>query len=384
MPKAVTPKPARTEVFFAVTLFVGAALLFAVEPMFAKMVLPLLGGAGGLEYLPGVLSGDAPGGISLCAPFPNVAGTAAAGRLAPAVARCALGSPADRSGQRLAAAARRVSGPLAVDAVVGLGGFALSGGLGHRTDVAGMVQSNGWSGRPRPLFPLRRQQSGELAGLAELSVADRIAMDPQRAGMGVGGRLRSVDAADRRLCGAVVAVAAGRHGGTAEWRRRSREATGCRTPEPATATAMVGAVAGSFQLVVGRNDLHFHRSRRDTLVVGASAGAIPVDVRVGLRPAIDSSSSPDDSGAAVLARGGGRGVGVASQSVDASRVARIASASGVFRHCHGVPWSACRRPSGRKSLDRVLLVDVVGWRSGWTAERPGRPLGLFRRAWNTH
>lgn len=36
----------RTEtVLFAVTLFVSAVLLFAIEPMFAKMVLPLLGGA---------------------------------------------------------------------------------------------------------------------------------------------------------------------------------------------------------------------------------------------------------------------------------------------------------------------------------------------------
>lgn len=33
------------EFFFGVTLFVSAALLFAVQPMFAKMVLPLLGGA---------------------------------------------------------------------------------------------------------------------------------------------------------------------------------------------------------------------------------------------------------------------------------------------------------------------------------------------------
>jgi Flp pilus assembly protein TadD len=45
MSRAVVPKRARTEIFFAATLFLSAALLFAVEPMFAKMVLPLLGGA---------------------------------------------------------------------------------------------------------------------------------------------------------------------------------------------------------------------------------------------------------------------------------------------------------------------------------------------------
>ena len=35
----------REELLFAGTLFLSAALLFSVQPMFAKMVLPLLGGA---------------------------------------------------------------------------------------------------------------------------------------------------------------------------------------------------------------------------------------------------------------------------------------------------------------------------------------------------
>ncbi len=42
----IPPSRARTvELFFAVTLFVSALLLFVVQPMFAKMALPLLGGA---------------------------------------------------------------------------------------------------------------------------------------------------------------------------------------------------------------------------------------------------------------------------------------------------------------------------------------------------
>lgn len=44
-PIAGRRKLTRTEFFFAITLFVSAALLFSVQPMFAKMVLPLLGGA---------------------------------------------------------------------------------------------------------------------------------------------------------------------------------------------------------------------------------------------------------------------------------------------------------------------------------------------------
>src|ERR1035438_965864 len=35
----------RVQLLFALTLFLSATLLFVVEPMFAKMVLPLLGGS---------------------------------------------------------------------------------------------------------------------------------------------------------------------------------------------------------------------------------------------------------------------------------------------------------------------------------------------------
>ena len=42
--KRESAPPARAVVAFAITMFVSAALLFLMEPMFAKMVLPLLGG----------------------------------------------------------------------------------------------------------------------------------------------------------------------------------------------------------------------------------------------------------------------------------------------------------------------------------------------------
>jgi hypothetical protein len=47
IPPAPTTRPARARAaaaLFPVALFVNAALLFVVEPMFTKMVLPLLGG----------------------------------------------------------------------------------------------------------------------------------------------------------------------------------------------------------------------------------------------------------------------------------------------------------------------------------------------------
>ena len=93
MARPVVPKPTRGEVFFAVTLFVSAALLFVVQPMFAKMVLPLLGGAPAVWntclvfYQAALLAGY------LYAPLvAEVAGTAAAGGLAPGVALSAVDS----------------------------------------------------------------------------------------------------------------------------------------------------------------------------------------------------------------------------------------------------------------------------------------------------
>src|SRR5947199_2599290 len=47
LPPALDSQPARVRAaaaLFSVALFVNAALLFTVEPMFTKMVLPLLGG----------------------------------------------------------------------------------------------------------------------------------------------------------------------------------------------------------------------------------------------------------------------------------------------------------------------------------------------------
>ena len=44
---------------YSITLLLSAALLFAIQPMFSKMLLPLLGGnAAGLEYGHGVFSNN--------------------------------------------------------------------------------------------------------------------------------------------------------------------------------------------------------------------------------------------------------------------------------------------------------------------------------------
>ena len=113
--------------------------------------------AGGLEYLPGVLSGHAAAGLSLRPPVAHLAGRTAASRLAPGAPLPSLAGAPHRRGRTLAAAHRCLSCPLAVDALVALGGLAVSGGFCHRADAPGLVQPDGEPIQPRSVFSLCRQ-----------------------------------------------------------------------------------------------------------------------------------------------------------------------------------------------------------------------------------
>ena len=92
---------------FAATLLVSATLLFVVEPMFAKMVLPLLGGSPSVWntclvfYQAALLAGYVYAHVSL-----QWLGAAAPGGRAPGAAVPAVAGAADRRGPRLDAAGR--------------------------------------------------------------------------------------------------------------------------------------------------------------------------------------------------------------------------------------------------------------------------------------
>ena len=165
--------------------------------------------AGGLEYLPGVLSGHAPGRIPL---RPLVAYLAGPRRQA-VLHLVLLGLPwlvlpiGVAEGWLPPADAFPVPWLwMLLSVSVGLPFLVVSA-------TAPMLQAwfsrHGKPVQPRSVFSLRRQQSGQPAGLAELSLGDRVALDPGRADVGLDGRLWSFDAADCRLRGAVVAIVAG-------------------------------------------------------------------------------------------------------------------------------------------------------------------------------
>ena len=132
---------------FSLTLFLSAALLFTVQPMFAKMVLPLLGGAPAVWnaclvfYQAALLAGYLYAHLSL-----KWLGAAAASGAAPGAAGPGVDRPADPRGRRLAAAGHDVPGPLAVDAAGGFLGPAVPRRVGQRRCS-------------RPGSPRRRPQS---------------------------------------------------------------------------------------------------------------------------------------------------------------------------------------------------------------------------------
>ena len=64
-PKTLTNESSLT-FLFGITLFVSAALLFSVQPMVAKMLLPLLGGTPAVEHLHALFSGGPPCRLRLC------------------------------------------------------------------------------------------------------------------------------------------------------------------------------------------------------------------------------------------------------------------------------------------------------------------------------
>ncbi len=192
---------------FTAAIFVSAALLFAVQPMFTKMVLPRLGGAPSVWsvaivfFQAALLAGYA---------YAHLLTRFAPGRpsviihlavMAAACFACRCRSPPDGA----APPARRRS-VLADRPVRGLDRAAVLRALRQRSAAAGLVRAHRSSGGERPVLPLCRQQYRQLPRAALLSVADRAVHPARRPDQAVVARLLRADRADRRLRRAAVAL----------------------------------------------------------------------------------------------------------------------------------------------------------------------------------
>ena len=218
--------PARlAPALFALTLFASALLLFAVQPMFTKMVLPRLGGA--------------PAVWSVAMVFFQAAlllGYAYAHLLARTLrpGRAALVHLGVSGGRRHAC--RSASRTASTRRPRGLGSGwwrclpldrpAVRRALGERAAAAKLVRRERPSAGAQPLRALCGLQPRLVRGADRLSVRDRAAADAARAGLDVVGRLCGLGAADRRA--ALVAARGGRlaHAATASRPLRRRGTTG--------------------------------------------------------------------------------------------------------------------------------------------------------------
>ena len=187
-------------VTYVAAIFVSAALLFAVQPLFAKMVLPRLGGTPAVwsvamvffqamllagyayahaltRFLPGKASVVVHLVVMIVAVFWLPLGIAAGWGRAPDA------NP----------------GILAARPVRRLDRIAVLRAVGKRSAAAGLVRAHRPSAGQGSLLPLRREQYRQLPRAARLSVRDRAVQPSAAADHGMDLRLLSPDRSDRAL-----------------------------------------------------------------------------------------------------------------------------------------------------------------------------------------
>ena len=185
---------------FTSAIFLRAALLFSVQPMFAKMVLPRLGGSppvwsvAMVFFQAALLAGYAYAHLltrSCCRAAcrsSSMSLVIVATFALPLAIAGGWGRPPDRRRDVLAARAVR-----------GLDRAAVLRAVRQRSAAAGVVRAHRPSGRRRPVFPLRGEQRRQLPRADLLSVRDRAVHPARRPDAHVVGRLLRADRADRRL-----------------------------------------------------------------------------------------------------------------------------------------------------------------------------------------
>ena len=205
------PNPHFVLAAYTATTFLSALLLFSVQPMFAKMVLPVLGGSPSV-WAVAIFFFQAALLIGYCyahlliakaSPLPH--------RYHPSCRmQRGLFGFADRTAERLDRAAGRRALPVANRPLHGGDRPAVSGRCRQRPLAAGVVRAHRTRPSRRSLLSLRGEQSRQLDSPAELPVHPRAGLWSQGPEPVLGGRLRAVaggprlglcaDAGPRRAC----------------------------------------------------------------------------------------------------------------------------------------------------------------------------------------
>ncbi len=374
-PRAALPKsPAGAGVLalFAATTFLSAFLLFSIQPLFAKMVLPVLGGSSSvwavalLFFQAALLAGYGYAHLlTRYVPFAS-SGFVHLGVAVLALLALPVGLPDD-----LARAAARRSVPLAARPLRRGGRLAVRRRRGECAAAAGVVLALGTPARAGSVLPLRRLQSRQPHRAARLPVSVRAGVRAHRAEPLLGAAVRRADRRHRRLLRARAAARRGAASAAAADR-----ASRCRRADVAPPYRLVRPGARAGGAADGLHHAHRHRHRLGAAALGAAAGTLPVDVRARLPVAL---AAADVAAAAGTARR--RAVRAAGAGADQ---ARQMGAHRRRRRRGVLPRRPCRasdavpEPAAGALSHRVLSVDVVRRRARRTVLRAHRPAHLHR------
>lgn len=168
---------------FALVVFLSAALVFTVEPMTARLVLPVLGGSAAVWNTSLVFFQAGPFGRIPLRPCPAarvVTASPIGGALRPA-RRGGGAEPAARPVAVAAGAGRDRAGAVAHRDADAFGRRSVFRPLRNRAPAPGVARADGVGrGRRRPEEPLRREQSRKPPGIVGVSDRDRARPRPPR------------------------------------------------------------------------------------------------------------------------------------------------------------------------------------------------------------
>ena len=340
---------------FTAAIFVSAALLFMVQPMFTKMVLPRLGGAPSvwsvaIVFFQGALLAGyayahwltryAPGRASILI---HLVVTAAAIFALPLSIATGWARPPE-SGETLW--------------LMGL--FAASIGLPFFALAANSPLLQAWFARTDhpaakdPYFLYAASNIGSFLALVSYPSVIEPFVGLRRPGQGLVARFRPADRAAGRLRRAAVAVpGSGGNGGRDRRGRRAADLAQCRV--------LGGARGGAVGPAGGGDRAHLHRCRGGAAAVGASARALPPDLRHRVRAPPDHSALARRRRAAGLRHRTRRRAHLRSAQ-DHPRAGR-GSSRGVLCQRADVPWRAGAHAPGAEISHRLLPLDGH-WRRG--------------------
>ena len=287
---------------FTGTTFLSALLLFAIQPMFAKMVLPVLGGSPSVWSVSVFFFQAALLARLHLRALPHQQGAAASHRHHPSRRlHRGLHLSSHRSFEVVGRAAARRALSLAARHVRVVDRPAVHRGFRQRAAAAGLVRQKRASQCARSLFHVCRQQPGQPDRASRLSLRARACLWRQPAQPHLGLRLRPARDLDRHLVLPDARRAGGRRAGGAgcAGRRARRDGSGA---DAATAPGLGRPFVRAGRPGDGLHGARDHRRGIGPAAVGDPAGALSADVRAGVprqpadRARVAAVPAPDRAG----------------------------------------------------------------------------------------